>query len=996
MKLLLIALCGCLIGVAVTFASPISQSQQKLLGAKECTWGPSYWCSNITNAKGCNAVKHCIQTVWEKHTVPEDNDSICKICLDMVGQARDQLESNETQEDLKAVFEGSCNLIPLKEIRKECIKLADDFIPELVETLASQMNPQAVCSVAGLCNNAAIDKMLEDMSKEKNEEVHNKKQLSCEQCSSVGSLISQRFHGKNRDEVLDSLLGVCSQLSSFSDACANIVLIYFNEIYNELNKNLNADNLCHMAGVCFANYHHHPELVEIRPMSNVGFVTVSDDIPCELCEQLVGHLRDILIANTTETEFKSVLEGLCKQTKSFKNECLSIVDEYYDVIYNTLVKELDPKEACCVMEICPRGLSESPLGGAFMPLLPSETVQEIEVTITARPKKFILGADEPSYSAKEIQNAQLPIDTLLMAPNSDLLVDGGHWCTMCEYFLHFVQETLASPKTEENIKKTVAETCDKLPKAVVESCHSFVQTYSDALIALLIQDIDPKEICPRLYICPNNSKDFEVFSPEPVNKPIEVTINAKTSGSEKCPLCLFAVQEAVTLIKDDKSVENIKRTLKGLCSHFKNKLQSECNDFVETYTAELLNMLADDYTPQQICVYLHVCTDGMKSTNVPITGGDIFTNEIPDYTYNGRPIKNEDVEFAVTPNCIICEQVIKEIEKNIRDKKSKEDIKRALEHACDRLYKLKNKCNNMIDKYGDKIVDLLLQEMTPKVLCSEIGMCITNEDNLQIDEALQVNIIAIPSKIEQTTSVGHVSDSPACVICEYVMSQLEIELKDKKTQTDIEDTVRNICHKMPKTVDSKCTKFVDDYGTLIITLIATTPPKELCTQMQLCSAAARMESKIEVIECAICHESTQALVKILADQNMEHTVEHVMEKICSHIPAKYYERCITLVESYGQSMINIISKGELQTVCSQIGMCFPNEYQSFVQIDRVDVPIRADNKAVNNENTKKRRLLGASKCTYGPSYWCSHVDNAKDCAATKYCEKNGWLTSDTK
>lgn len=243
------------------------------------------------NAKNCNAVQHCIQTVWETHTVPEDTDSICKICLDMVGQARDQLESNETQEDLKAVFEGSCNLIPLKVIRKECDKLVDDFIPELVEALASQMNPQSVCTVAGLCNNAAIDKMLEDMSDEDTEDAPESKQLSCEQCNSVSSLISQKFHGKNRDEVLDSLLGACGQMSSFSDACANIVLIYFNEIYDELNNNLNSDSLCHMAGVCAARYHHHPEIVEIRPRSDVGFVAVTDDIPCELCEQLVKHLR---------------------------------------------------------------------------------------------------------------------------------------------------------------------------------------------------------------------------------------------------------------------------------------------------------------------------------------------------------------------------------------------------------------------------------------------------------------------------------------------------------------------------------------------------------------------------------------------------------------------------------------------------------------------------------------------------------------------------------
>lgn len=94
-----------------------------------------------SNAKDCRATRHCIQTVWEKRVVPVDTDSICQICKDMVTQARDQLRSNETEEELKEVFEGSCKLIPVKLVQKECIALADNFVPELVEALSSQMNP---------------------------------------------------------------------------------------------------------------------------------------------------------------------------------------------------------------------------------------------------------------------------------------------------------------------------------------------------------------------------------------------------------------------------------------------------------------------------------------------------------------------------------------------------------------------------------------------------------------------------------------------------------------------------------------------------------------------------------------------------------------------------------------------------------------------------------------------------------------------------------------
>ena len=86
-------------------------------------------------------MKHCIKAVWEKETVLHDDDEVCTICKEMVGEARDTLLSNQTQEELREVFDGSCDLIPISLIAKECRTLCDQFIPELVETLASEMNP---------------------------------------------------------------------------------------------------------------------------------------------------------------------------------------------------------------------------------------------------------------------------------------------------------------------------------------------------------------------------------------------------------------------------------------------------------------------------------------------------------------------------------------------------------------------------------------------------------------------------------------------------------------------------------------------------------------------------------------------------------------------------------------------------------------------------------------------------------------------------------------
>lgn len=220
----------------------------------------------------------------------------------MVKEARDQLRSNETQEEMKEVFEGTCELIRIKSIRKQCDKLADDLVPELIEALSSQMNPQVVCSVSGLCNNAAIDRELAAHANEvivapaaRKEKKSHEAGLTCQQCNKISELISMKFVNTDRDQVLEGMLSVCGEMSSLSDGCSAIVLAYFNEVYDHMKTNLNAENICHMAGRCADQFHVHEEdQIEVVEDSHIGFVQhggVDDDIPCDLCKQLIVHLR---------------------------------------------------------------------------------------------------------------------------------------------------------------------------------------------------------------------------------------------------------------------------------------------------------------------------------------------------------------------------------------------------------------------------------------------------------------------------------------------------------------------------------------------------------------------------------------------------------------------------------------------------------------------------------------------------------------------------------
>lgn len=399
-------------------------------------------------------------------------------------------------------------------------------------------------------------------------------------------------------------------------------------------------------------------------------------------EIYVSSCRDLLVANTTQEEFKTVLEGICKQTKTFKDECKSIADQYYDIIYEKLTQNLDPNGACFMMGICPKALSAAQsMPAQMMPLVPFKNLKQ----------KQVLGADEPVFSTQEINSFQLPKDVLLL--DADLVHQqsiqagkNGQMCTLCQYVLNFVQEALASSDNARTIKQSVEAECEKLPKNFRGECVGFVDTYGDAIIAMLVQDIDPARVCPKVGLCARQT----------------------ARNNEKCPMCLFLIKELEETLKGDRSKANIKSKLTGLCSHLTLKLKSECEDFVQTYTDELIDKLSDDFSPEQICLYLKLCTpkeeiiiqhlgDKKSSSDLRKCCVNLLFASFAGYSitsYQALPIlftfwhflfsvsnaiyqvdsgedSSEESSEIENPECLLCEKLVKDVEKRVVNDKSK-------------------------------------------------------------------------------------------------------------------------------------------------------------------------------------------------------------------------------------------------------------------------------------------------------------------------------------
>lgn len=120
-----------------------------------------------------------------------------------------------------------------------------------------------------------------------------------------------------------------------------------------------------------------------------------------------------------------------------------------------------------------------------------------------------------------------------------------------------------------------------------------------------------------------------------------------------------------------------------------DNLKEECNDFVHTYADELVEMLIADLNPQEVCVYLKLCSE--KSTvRVGMVGGDtsrfyfyfipvfnfnflalilplLDTNVIADDTVNGQSFHDVS-DLHANPQCVLCEFVMKQIQDELKDK----------------------------------------------------------------------------------------------------------------------------------------------------------------------------------------------------------------------------------------------------------------------------------------------------------------------------------------
>merc|ERR1712156_1193246 len=162
----------------------------------------------------------------------------------------------------------------------------------------------------------------------------------------------------------------------------------------------------------------------------------------------------------------------------------------------------------------------------------------------------------------------------------------------------------------------------------------------------------------------------------------------------------------------------------------------------------------------------------------------------------------------LTKDVTLCEVVVTSLDSSIQDKTNEAQIKQALDLLCYGLSAPVHKeCIKLIDQYTDELVDMIVKEYPPNVICNELGLC--------VDHEIASNAIP-PVSFETIKVAAPLDNSVSCEMCEFAISVIDERLDDEATIDQIERE-----------------ELVDKYGEKLIDALVKEEmdPKKVCSQL---------------------------------------------------------------------------------------------------------------------------------------------------------------------
>ncbi|KAM9365752.1 prosaposin [Pholidichthys leucotaenia] len=313
------------------------------------------------------------KTTPKLENTKRESCDVCESCKTFLASLVEQCKNDTFIAHLINTYESECdNLGP--EMAPDCKKEVRKYIPIVFDALES-MTPEAVCEMAGFCDDAkkSVPMLLLQAAKVVPEaktlpaaklvpatKVNSVPEKAarpvrdspgCEICKLVvEKLDSMLLDNKTEEQVIAAVEKVCSILpETIKNECKDLIETYGPAIIELLVEEVDPGTICSTLGLC-------SNRVLVGTLDQSRFKVGGY---CEVCKLAISYIDGILEKNATEDKIEEAVEKVCSfLPDAYQSQCDQLVEEYEPLLIQLILQMLDPDFVCMKLGACPEAVGK--------------------------------------------------------------------------------------------------------------------------------------------------------------------------------------------------------------------------------------------------------------------------------------------------------------------------------------------------------------------------------------------------------------------------------------------------------------------------------------------------------------------------------------------------------------------------------------------------------------------------------------------------------------
>jgi len=230
--------------------------------------------------------------------------------------------------------------------------------------------------------------------------------------------------------------------------------------------------------------------------------------------------------------------------------------------------------------------------------------------------------------------------------------------------------------------------------------------------------------------------------------------------------------------------------------------------FVNENYENLVDMMKAEFTPQEVCTFIHSCTADDETSMRSNGKNDGWSSVI----VQDEPTLSEHESVVSSKECSLCELVIFNVEKNLRSNATEAEVESILLQFCPHIGNkvLKDECINFTKNHIRDIVALLQRAIVPKKICEQLHLC----------------------SVHTPAPVAKVSDE--CLACETILGSVHGVINDPFLDHKAVLTENKICEYLPTKYGPMCKQIVGITTMEVLSISLGIPPWYVCSKFNRC------------------------------------------------------------------------------------------------------------------------------------------------------------------